>query len=192
MPTWQAPFKRLQDATAEDVQRLMAHDIAVARALPDRVLAHLKLLDGDAGGWPVNRYVHSLLAATLALEDGQNEEYVVCALLHDIGDTLGSYNHADLAAALLEPFVGEANLWMIRHHGIVQDYHFFHHIGLSRDLRDRLRRHPHYDRTVEFVDRYDNGAFDKSACVLPISEFEPMVRRVFAQPVRSLYLAALA
>jgi predicted HD phosphohydrolase len=173
------------------MKQLIAHDIAVARALPGRVLAHLKLLDGDAGGWPVNRYRHSLLAATLALEDGRDEEYVVCALLHDIGDTLGSYNHADLAATLLEPFVSEANGWMVKHHGIVQGYHFFHHIGLDRNLRDRLQQHAHYERTREFVDRFDNAAFDASARVLPIGEFEPMVRRVLAQPVRSLYLAAM-
>lgn len=192
MPDWQAPFKRLQDATAQDVQRLMTHDLAVARGLPTRVLAHLKLLDGDAGGWPVNRYTHSLLAATLALEDGRDEEYVVCALLHDIGDALGSYNHADLAATLLEPFVSESNLWMVKHHGIVQGYHFFHHIGMDRHLHERLRGHPHYEHTVEFVDRYDNAAFDATARVQPISAFGPMVERVLAKPVRSLYLDALS
>jgi predicted HD phosphohydrolase len=191
MPTWQAPFKRLQDATGDEVQRLMAHDLALARGLPGRVLEHLKLLDSDAGGWPVNRYTHSLLAATLALQDGRDEEYVVCALLHDIGDVLGSYNHADLAATLLQPFISEANLWMLQHHGIVQGHHFFHHIGLDRHQRDQLAGHVHYQRTLEFVDRYDNPAFDAAAAVLPISVFEPMLRRVLAQPVRSLYLAAL-
>jgi predicted HD phosphohydrolase len=192
MQDWQASFKRLQDAPADDVRRLMRHDVRVARELPDRVLAHLALLDGEAGGWPVNRYRHSLLAATLAQEAGRDEEYVVCALLHDIGDTLGSYNHADLAATVLEPFVGDANLWMLKHHGIVQGYHFFHHIGLDRHLRDTLREHEHYERTLEFVDRFDNAAFDASATVLPISHFEPMVRRLLARPSRSVYLEALS
>jgi hypothetical protein len=72
---------------------------------------------------------------------------VVCALLHDIGDTLGSFNHPDIAAAILKPFVSEANLWMVQHHGIFQGYNFFHHIGLDRNLRDQFKDHPHCERT---------------------------------------------
>jgi predicted HD phosphohydrolase len=59
-----------------------------AKQLPDRVLAHLKLLEGDFGGFPVDRYTHLLQTATRAFCDSRDEEYVVCALLHDIGDTL--------------------------------------------------------------------------------------------------------
>ncbi len=36
------------------------------------------------------------------------------ALLHDIGDRLGAVNHPDIAAAILKPFVSDANLWMVR------------------------------------------------------------------------------
>ncbi|QQX85966.1 hypothetical protein JJQ59_08715 [Cupriavidus necator] len=52
-----------------------------------------------------------------------------------------------------------------------------HHVGLDRNLRDRFRDHPHYARTVEFIDRYDSPAFDADAQTSPISLFEPMVRR---------------
>ena len=161
-----------------------------ARALPDRLLAHLKLLDGDYGGFPVDRYTHSLQTATRALRAGRDDEYVVCALFHDIGDTLGTMNHFDIAAAILKPFVSDENLWMVQHHGIFQGYYFFHHIGLDRNLRDQFAGHPHYERTAEFCDLYDNPAFDAKAETLPIGEFEPMVRRVFAQPRNSLYKAA--
>ncbi|MFX8891516.1 HD domain-containing protein, partial [Acinetobacter baumannii] len=68
---------------------------AFQRGLADRVLTHLKLLDGDFGGYPVDRLEHSVQTATRAHRAGMDEEYVVCALLHDIGDTLGSANHAD-------------------------------------------------------------------------------------------------
>jgi predicted HD phosphohydrolase len=188
---WHASFTRLQDSTREDHERLLPFDRQVATGMPDRILAHLKLLDGEDGGWPVNRYVHSLQAATRALQDGRDNEYVVCALLHDIGDTLASYNHADMAATLLEPFVSEENLWMVKHHGIIQGYHFFHHIGMDRNMRDRLKENPHYTRACEFVDLYDNAAFDPAATVLPLETFEPLVKAVLAKPVRSLYLAAL-
>lgn len=180
-------FTRIQDSTKEDWDFLMPHDVAVARQLSQRVIDHLKLLDGDAGGYPVNRFVHSLQSATLAARDGRDEEYIVCALLHDIGDSLGSYNHADVAAAILQPFVSEANHWMIQNHAILQGFNFFHHIGMDRHMRDRLRGHPHYARTEEFVALYDNEAFDPAREVMPLSEFEPLLHRFFAAPKHSLY-----
>jgi predicted HD phosphohydrolase len=69
---------------------------------------------------PADRLTHSLQTATLAYRAGEDEEYVVCALLHDLGDTLGTYNHADIAAAILKPFVSEQNHWIIEKHGIFQ------------------------------------------------------------------------
>ncbi len=182
-----ATFTSMEHSTAADWAAIGAEFPATARTLPDRVLAHLKLLDGDMGGFPVDRYTHSLQTATRALKDGKDEEYVVCALLHDIGDTLGCYNHFDIAAAILKPFVSEANLWMVQHHGIFQGYYFFHHIGLDRNLRDQFAGHPHFERTAEFCALYDNPAFDPQGETLPISEFEPMVRRVFAEVKRSVY-----
>jgi predicted HD phosphohydrolase len=187
-----ATFTRMEESTAEDWRRIAGEYAPFVKALPDRLIAHLKLLEGDYGGFPVDRYTHSLQTATRALRDGRDEEYVVCALLHDIGDTLAPFNHFDVAAAILKPVVSEANLWMIQHHGIFQGYYFFHHLGLDRDLRDQFKGHPHYARTEEFCALYDNPAFDAKAETLPISEFEPMLRRVFAQPRNSIYKAAMA
>ncbi|MEO8925008.1 MAG: HD domain-containing protein [Caldimonas sp.] len=185
-----ATFTRMEDSTQADWQKIGAEFTPFARALPDRLFAHLKLLDGDYGGFPVDRYTHSLQTATRALRAGRDDEYVVCALLHDIGDTIGTMNHFDIAAAILKPFVSDENLWMVQHHGIFQGYYFFHHVGLDRNLRNQFAGHPHYERTAEFCDLYDNPAFDASAETLPIAEFEPMVRRVFAQPRNSIYKAA--
>ena len=189
--TARASFSSMELSTAEDWKAIAAEFPAMARSLPDRVLAHLKLLDGDVGGFPIDRYQHSLQTATRALKDGRDEEYVVCALLHDIGDTLGSFNHFDIAAAILKPVVSEANLWMVQNHGIFQGYYFFHHLGLDRNLRDQFAGHPHYERTAEFCALYDNPAFDAKAETLPIEEFTPMLRRVFAQPRNSIYKAAM-
>ncbi|MBT9552652.1 MAG: HD domain-containing protein [Hydrogenophaga sp.] len=186
-----ATFKRMEQSTQQDWACILPEAMAMAKALPDRVLAHLQLLDGDHGGFPVDRLTHSLQTATLAHQDGRDEEYVVCALLHDIGDTLGSFNHPDIAAAILKPFVSEANLWMVQHHGIFQGYNFFHHIGLDRNMRDLFKDHPHRDRAAEFVERYDNPAFDPAMEALPLSFFEPMVRRLMAAPKQSVYKAAL-
>lgn len=187
-----ANFIRMQDSTRDDWRLIGGEFAQFAQGLPDRVMAHLKLLEGDYSGFPVDRYTHSLQTATRALRDGRDEEYVVCALLHDIGDTLGSFNHPDIAAAIVQPFVSEANHWMVKHHGIFQGHYFFHHIGLDRDMRAQFRDHPHYERTAEFCELYDNPAFDPRGETLPISEFEPMLRRLMAQPRQSIYKAAVA
>lgn len=185
-----ATFHDMKESSREDWERISAEFPAFARALPDRVIAHLKLLEGDYGGFPVDRYTHSLQTATRALRDGRDEEYVVVALLHDIGDTLGAFNHPDIAAAILKPFVSEANLWMVQNHGIFQGHYFFHHLGMDRDMRERFREHPHYGRAAEFCELYDAPAFDPRAETLPVSEFEPMLRRLMARPRTSIYTDA--
>ena len=146
------------------------------------------MLAGDTGGYAVDRLTHSLQTATRAHRDGRDEEYVVCALVHDIGDTLASLNHAELAAVIVEPFVSELNHWIVKHHGIFQGYYFFHHIGLDRNMRDRYREHPHWQACADFCAAYDQNSFDPGYDTLPLAFFEPMVRRVFAAPKRSLYL----
>ncbi|MGS0544728.1 HD domain-containing protein [Pseudomonas sp. Y5-11] len=186
-----ARFTHMQDGTPEDWAIIAADFSAYARQLPSRIVAHLKLLEGDFGGFPVDRLTHSLQTATRAYRDGRDEEYVVCALLHDIGDTLGSYNHPDIAAAILKPFVSAENLWMVEKHGIFQGYYFFHHLGMDRHLREQFAAHPQYQATAEFCARYDAAAFDPDYDTLPLSFFEPMMERLFAQPKHSIYKAAM-
>jgi predicted HD phosphohydrolase len=184
-----ATFTSMEASTAEDWKVISSHFVAYAGKLPDRVLSHLSLLEGDCGGFAVDRLTHSLQTATLAHRDGRDEEYVVCALLHDIGDTLGTYNHADIAAAILRPFVSPENFFMVEKHGIFQGYYFFHHLGLDRNARERFRDHQWFARTAEFCKKYDGPAFDPKAETLPLHYFEPMVRRVLAAPRESLYVA---
>lgn len=184
-----ARFSHMKEGTREDWAAISGEFMPFAAALPDRVLAHLRLLDGDCGGFPIDRLAHSLQTATLAHRDGRDEEYVVCALLHDIGDTLGSYNHPDIAAAILKPFVSAENLWMVEKHGVFQGYYFFHHLGLDRNLREHFRDQPElFERTAEFCEKYDAAAFMTDYDNLPLSFFEPMVRRVLSRPKNSMYV----
>ncbi|WP_166263934.1 HD domain-containing protein [Marinobacter caseinilyticus] len=187
----QATFTDMKDSTAEDWQVIADHFRAFGKGLPDRIMAHLQLLQGDFGGFAIDRLNHCLQTATRAHRDGKDEEYVVCALLHDIGDTLGSYNHADVAAAILQPFVSEDNHWMVKHHAIFQGYYFFHHLGMDRDMREQFKDHPCYRQTLEFVTEYDSPAFDPAAETLPLDYFEPMLRRVMSRPRQSLYKQAV-
>jgi Predicted HD phosphohydrolase len=183
-----ARFHHMKEGTAEDWGIIAVKAKQFAAGLPQRIKAHLLLLDGDFGGFAIDRLTHCLQTATLAHKDGKDEEYVVCALLHDIGDTLGPTNHADVAATILEPYISEENHWMIKHHAIFQGYYFFEYLGLDKQLRDKYRDHPCYERTLEFIEKYDAPAFDPDAETYPLSFFEPMLERVFAKPKRSLYM----
>jgi predicted HD phosphohydrolase len=177
-----ATFTAMANLTADDAAILGAEFVRFAGDLPDRVLQHLALLAHGHGGFPVDRLTHSLQAAMLAYEDSRDEEYVVCALLHDIGDTLGSYNHPDIAAAILKPFVSEANCWMVEKHGIFQTYAVVRLTNREIDVRDALRRHPYFTHAEEFSAKYDNCAFDPARVTPGVAFFEQMVRSVFARP----------
>ena len=185
-----AKFHTMTEGTQEDWDIIMSHNVPFARSGGKRVLDHLRLLDGDFGGFAVDRLTHSLQTATRAHRDGRSEEYVVMALLHDIGDTLGAYNHPDVAAAILKPFVSEENLWITQHHGIFQGYNFFQYIGLNRDMREQFKGHEHYQATADFIEKYDCPAFDPNYETAPLSFFEPMVMKLFEKPKNSIYKKA--
>lgn len=188
----QAKFREMLEGTKEDWEIIADHAKIFNKGLAKRVLDHLRLLDGDYGGFPIDRLSHSLQTATRAHRDGRDEEYVVCALLHDIGDTLGSMNHPDVAAAILKPFVSEQNHWMVANHGVFQGYYFFEYLGLDKNLRDNFKDHPHYAYTAQFCHLYDQAAFDPAYESEPLEFFEPMVERLFSKPKTSMYLKALA
>jgi predicted HD phosphohydrolase len=182
-----ATFRNMEEGTAEDWAVIAPQFFGYSAGLADRVLAHLKLLDGDYGGFPIDRLQHSLQTATRAHRGGEAEDYVVMALLHDIGDTLASYNHPDVGAAILKPFVDDRLHWMCEKHGIFQGYYFFHYIGLDRDLREGFRGHPFFEDTARFCELYDQAAFDPDYDTAPLDFFEPILRRTFALPKRSIY-----
>lgn len=190
--TDRAKFHAMTEGTLEDWRLIGAEFQRFAGGLPERVIAHLKLLRGDFGGFPIDRLEHCLQTATRAHQAGRDEEYVVSALLHDIGDTLGPYNHADVAATILKPFVSEENHWIVEHHGMFQGYYFFHYLGLDRDMREKFRGHPHFEKTEEFCRVFDQAAFDPNFHSMPLEAFEPMVGRVLREPRRSIYLAEAA
>lgn len=189
--TERATFTNMVEGTKEDWGTIAKHAVHFSQGLADRVLDHLRLLDGDFGGFPIDRLQHSLQTATRAHRDGRDTEYVVCCLLHDIGDTLGSYNHADIAAAIMQPFVSEKNHWMIANHGVFQGYYFFEHLGMDKNARDQFKDHPYYEYAAQFVHLYDQAAFDPDYDSEDLAFFEPMVREVFKKPKRSLYMDVL-
>jgi len=170
-------FTAMADGTAEDyalLDRLEAEDL---KKFPDRVLAWLETME-DSAGYQISRLEHSLQAATRAHRAGEDEETVVCVLLHDIGDHLSPANHSEVAAAVLRPYVSERNYWIVKHHGVFQGFYYFHFYGQDPDAREQFRDHPHYQATVDFCAHYDQVSFDPEYDSEPLRFFEPMVRRV--------------
>ena len=174
-------FTSMAAGTKEDYELLERLEAEFAASTADRVLEQLQGLAGSLGGYRVDRLEHSLQSATRAYRDDADEEMVVAALLHDIGDLLSPHNHSELAAAVLRPYVSERTYWIVRQHGLFQSYYYAHHFGDDRNARDRYIDHEWYQDAVDFCERWDQSSFDPEYESLPLEFFEPMVRRIFAR-----------
>lgn len=175
-------FTSMAEGTKEDYELLERLESDFAEGTADRVLTMLLDLSGSLSGYQVDRLEHSLQCATRAHRDGADDEMVVAALLHDIGDLLAPYNHSEVAAAVLRPYVSERTYWIVRHHGLFQSYYYAHHSGGDRNARDAYRDHPWYQATVDFCHRWDQSSFDPDYESLPLEFFVPLVRRIFSRP----------
>ena len=171
----------MDQGTAADYALLQGAVAEANEDLVENVLVMLQRLKGEERGYQVNRYVHSLQSATLAYQDGADEETIVAALLHDIGDSIAPDNHSALAASVLQPYVSEKTWWIVHHHGLFQGYYFWHHYGMDRNAREVYRDEPHYQACIDWCDKYDQRAFDPACEAKPLSFFEPMVRGVFSR-----------
>lgn len=178
-------FTQMRDGTAAEYALLHQLEREYIAALPDRVLAGLRALDDGLGGYQVTRLEHSLQAATRAERDGADIDWVVAALVHDIGDGLAPENHSQMAAAILRPYVREEVTWVVAMHGLFQQHYYGHHLGLDRDAREAYRDHPWFERCERFCERWDQAAFDPSYPTEPLAHFEPLVRAVFGRPAFS-------
>jgi predicted HD phosphohydrolase len=181
----------MQDGTREDYEMLDQSERNYARRLPGHVLAALAKLDHSIEGYRVSRLGHSLQAATRARRDGADDELVLAALIHDIGDELAPYNHAEVAAAILKPYVRPEVTWIVANHGLFQNYYYVHHFGGNRDARDQYREHPWYAACKDFCANWDQCSFDPDYASEPLAAFEPLVREIFGRdPHDPRYVAA--
>ena len=175
-------FTQMRDGNREDYSLLHGLGKAYLAALPDRILADLLRLGDGLAGYKVSRLGHSLQTATRAERDGADVDWVVAALVHDIGDVLAPENHAQLAAAVLGPYVRDEVTWVVNMHGVFQQHYYGHHVGLDPDARDAYREHPWFDRCVQFCERWDQASFDPDYDTFPLEHFAPIVREVFSRP----------
>ena len=177
-----AAFTSFEDSTAQDWALIASQLPATQSLAAANVVEQMRLLGREHGGFPVSRLEHSLQTATRAERDGRDEEYVLCALLHDVGDTLSPYDHPSIGASIVKPFVSSAHHWMVAHHGIFQGYYFWHHLGGDRNARDAYADSPYYGLTEEFCAKYDQPAFDPDYASHPLEHYEPLILRLLDPP----------
>lgn len=176
-----ATFTSIDESTREDWEIIARCEEAEMVGLADRVLAAVRRLGDGPQPFRITRLQHSLQAATRAFRDGADEEMVVAALVHDVGDELAPYAHAALAASILKPYVSERTHWIVEQHDIFQGKHYWDKIGMDPDAREEFRGHPWFDDCEAFCRDWDCPSFDPTYDTLPMEHFEPMVRRVFGR-----------
>lgn len=174
-------FTRMKDGTREEYEFLTGHETEHTKGTADRLLKALVELDEGLSGYQITRLGHSLQSATRAYRDGADTDWVVSALLHDIGDIYAPYNHDEYAATILRPFVREQCSWCVQTHGDFQMLYFGHHVGGDQHKRDRFKGHIYFDDCAEFCEHWDQSSFDPDYDTLPIEFFAPMVHEVFAR-----------
>jgi predicted HD phosphohydrolase len=174
-------FHQMKDGTKEEYLFLNKRENAYAKGLPDRILQALKNLENTLSGYQVSRLEHSLQSATRAEEDGADEEMVVAALVHDLGDDLAPHNHSQYAASILRPYVRPEVTWIINQHGLFQNFYYAHHLGGDPNEREYFKDHPCYQACLDFCEKWDQSSFDPDYPTKPLEYFEPMLRNIFTR-----------
>tara|TARA_B100000963_G_scaffold51175_3_gene39286 strand:+ start:1620 stop:2177 length:558 start_codon:yes stop_codon:yes gene_type:complete len=179
-------FTEMKKGTKDEYLFLDRHEKNFASKTADRILKFMSGLTETLEGYQVSRLEHSLQSATRAYRNGESEEMVVAALLHDIGDELAPLNHSEYAAAILKPYVSEKTHWIVEKHGEFQMFYYAHHLGGDKNKRDKYKGHKYYQATIDFCEKYDQNSFDPNYKNLPLDFFKPMVKKIFSRKPYSL------
>ena len=171
----------MKDGNKEDYLLLDKNEKKFIEGTADRIIKFMSGLTKTLEGYRINRLEHSLQTATRALNDGANDEMIVAALLHDIGDELAPLNHSEYAAAVLKPYVSEKTHWIVEKHGEFQMYYYAHHLGSNKNQRDKYKDHKYYQDTVDFCENWDQKSFDPNFKSLTLKEFEPFIKKIFSR-----------
>lgn len=175
-------FTKMSDGTTEDYAFLARHEETFVHDLPDRIMESLAKLKDSLSGYKIDRLEHSLQSATRAERDGADVDWIVSALVHDLGDDLAPLNHDSLAAAILKPYVREECSWAVQHHGIFQYAYYADKIGLDPEARQKYAGHKYFDATVRFCERWDQTSFNPDYDTHTLESFRPMVEEIFRRP----------
>ncbi|NER14998.1 HD domain-containing protein [Leptobacterium flavescens] len=179
-------FTAMKEGTAEDFKIIAANDRETAGELPERLIEHLREMAHDDGAYRISRLDHVLQCATRAYRDGAEEDWVIAALFHDIGDVLAPFTHGQVAAEIIRPFVKEEVAWVVRNHGTFQMHYNKSLSEEERRSRDKFKDHPYYQLAVDFCEKWDQNSFDPAYPTERLEFFIPLIKKVFGrQPFSS-------
>lgn len=175
-------FTQMKDGSKEDYMLLHELEQPHLAMTADRILRELRGQEDESlPGYHITRLQHGLQAATRAEREGADIDWIVAALLHDIGDGLAPQNHDRFAAEIMRPFVRDEVAWVVEHHGLFQMLYYAHHYGWDPEERQKHADHPYFQTCADFCERWDQSSFDPDYEMKPLEHFEPMVREVFAR-----------
>lgn len=175
-------FTRMKDGTRQDYELLAELEKPYHAMTADRILDELRRQgETTLEGYRITRLTHGLQAATRAEKEGADADWIVGALLHDIGDGLAPQNHDRFSAEVIRPFVRWEVSWVVEHHGIFQMVYYAHHYGWDPEARERFRDHPCFESCAAFCERWDQSSFDPDYPTETLEHFEPVVREVFGR-----------
>jgi predicted HD phosphohydrolase len=172
-------FTRMDESNREQWAHIFEETQREQEQVPVRILQLLRQLDSIAGGFGVSQLHHALQTATMARRDNASDELVLAGLCHDIGKAISIPNHAEISASILRKYVSQDTYQIVLTHQDFQGRHYYEYFGMPGTLRDRHRDQPWFAQAEIFTDAWDQAAFDPKYKVLPLAEFEPLVRQFF-------------
>ena len=176
-------FTEMKDGDKEDYLLLKELEKSYVSMTSDRIIEELKRQGTiSLEGYQITRLEHGLQSGTRAFRDGADIDWIIGALLHDIGDGLAPQNHDRMSAEVIRPFVREEVSWVVEHHGIFQMIYYAHHYGWDKNARDKFKDNIYFQTCADFCERWDQKSFDPEYENKDLDFFKPLIKEVFSRP----------
>ena len=173
----------MKDGDKEDYLLLKELEKSYVSMTSDRIIEELKRQGTiSLEGYQITRLEHGLQSGTRAFRDGADIDWIIGALLHDIGDGLAPQNHDRMSAEVIRPFVREEVSWVVEHHGIFQMIYYAHHYGWDKNARDKFKDNIYFQTCADFCERWDQKSFDPEYENKDLDFFKPLIKEVFSRP----------
>jgi predicted HD phosphohydrolase len=179
--TDKAAFTRMDASTREEWMTIGRATMQVQNDVPSQITGMLKKLAGFHAGFGVDQLHHALQTATMAKRANASDDMILGSLCHDIGKVISIPNHGAIGAEILKAYVSSDVYHVLRTHQDFQGRHYYGHFGKSTTLRENYKNEPWFALAEQFTDEWDQVAFDPSYTVLPLEEFEPLIKQAFGR-----------
>lgn len=118
---------------------------------------------------------HSLQVFELARDElPYDEEFLLAALLHDVGKTIDPQEHVQAGLEALKGFITERTHWLIEHH---MEAHKLFNGSIGARSQRRLREHPDFEE-LELLSRCDKAGRQRGMQVPEVEEALDYVREL--------------